>query len=1541
MSGQNDLTTTVPKITLADISDPTLHRLNLILERLFGLVAVTDQKASDLGRKIYRAEGVSVNAGYTPPTPGGEAPVWSPLDPPAVPTGITAALVTDPGGDRFGFRTTWSAPSPPGGTVKYDVWCKFYGYDEAESGWTYDEGSEESDFIPLGGTDELFLESGYWALPDHTQRVKIWVRALNGVDEATARVEASYPAPGYIEVSPSAVATTAPDPPTAVTVTPLDKDGNYGLKTTWTPPSPIGTATDYQVEAGFWTDSGLNNNDVDADDAKNWIPLGGTHESQLVSGFWPRPTDASRWAKTRVRSVNSFGGAVSAWVESSTAVEITAYTDSYVPPAAPNPPTAITLTITDSQGNFGFHSGWTAPSPLGGTVGYNVEAKYWTDSGLTTAESDWIPLGGTHETSLDSGFWPRPSSDRWVKIRVCGKNEIDELSSWVELTNAVKLEPLAAPGAPTSVSATRLAKDDNYGISTTWTAPSPIGTATDYEVQARFWLDTGLTTPDSDWIPLGGTHDVALVSGYWPRPTDVPRYGKTRVRSLNALKGYSAWVESSGYFTVEVAPSVAPAPNVSSVTASALQSADRWGFTATITWPTNRTEIDHVLVYIVGPIGTSYEMRQPWGRVSVPVSGDTTVSQEIEWERPAIGESNQTYRIEVESYNSGNVPTASPVASSAFTVTAMSNSLVVSGLSAARNPTTTNLDGVEVYGIVGSFAIPNNQEIDHAEVFVRNISDANDRERGPATSTPPGTINTTVNYATDLWALTGSSPFTIRVTVYLVNAMGQRIGSGVTADTVITPGGGSLNLGRSSSASLGRGLMLLSGTLSVAANDRLVNGDFEADLNGWSPSGAVSIENTGGISGPKWLKIGVGSGLAIQAITALAGMAKRLSARIQNTSNVNGELAAVWVNSSGSLVSTYYYASIPAGSAENTYSVFIPPAPAGASHLWVYPQLVGATSGYLKVDAVIVEDVERVTSGITRDANGNIVSTNRSLQNGDFENDLSSWTTEGTVSIENSGGVSGPKWCKLVGNGAYTVVKQEVIAVPGQTKRLSARIENTSNGLGLIQGVWVDSAGSHLPLSGPVYYYKTIPAGSGLETYSVQIGTAPTDAAFLLCYVELPGTATTGHLKVDAVILEDAERLGAGSTRDANGFIVPNLGPGTELDGSNRIVPNLGPGLELNGSNEQTVKVNNTEIRINSSTQQLELYQASISKLIAGTANFSGTATFQYNSANRVVIDSTGVTVLADANNYVSTSASGLTIKGGGKTVQISSTNITMTQDTSNSIDLSVTSGLVLKGSGRTVRMDSSGISMTNDTNNKIDVTSTGVTITGYGKTLMASSSGVSITNDVNNKVTVTPTGVTITGSGNTLVASSSGIVLTNGSNSVTIGTSGITLSGTTTITTPNITVYGSGFTATINPTDGIKVQQAIGSQYISLSEVKLKASNYPHVTYFGPQGLDYSYNNQNRLVIQGAGSYCLIQLKPPTDGIGALNLWAEDARGYVACGLPNSFVSFPGSGSYCYFSQYRFPISNIGTQEVPATFSNWVAIYDSVGNFRGKMPLF
>lgn len=147
MSGQNDLTTTVPKITLADISDPTLHRLNLILERLFGLVAVTDQKASDLGRKIYRAEGVSVNAGYTPPTPGGEAPVWSPLDPPEVPTGITAALVTDPGGDRFGFRTTWSAPSPPGGTVKYDVWCKFYGYDEAESGWTYDEGSEESDFI--------------------------------------------------------------------------------------------------------------------------------------------------------------------------------------------------------------------------------------------------------------------------------------------------------------------------------------------------------------------------------------------------------------------------------------------------------------------------------------------------------------------------------------------------------------------------------------------------------------------------------------------------------------------------------------------------------------------------------------------------------------------------------------------------------------------------------------------------------------------------------------------------------------------------------------------------------------------------------------------------------------------------------------------------------------------------------------------------------------------------------------------------------------------------------------------------------------------------------------------------------------------------------------------------------------------------------------------------------------------------------------------------------------------------------------------------
>lgn len=832
MAGQNDLTTTVPKVTLADISDPTLHRLNLIVERLFGLVAVTDQKTSEIGRKLYRAPSVQVNAGYTPPTPGGEAPVLSPLDPPNVPTNIQAALVTDPGGDRFGFRTTWSAPSPPGGTVKYDVWCKFYGYDVAASGWTYSAGSEESDFIPLGGTDELFLESGYWALPDHTQRAKIWVRALNGVDDATVRVEASYAAPGYIEITSATLSTAAPPKPSNVATEIIPKDGNYGLKTTWAPPVPPGTATDYEVEAGFWTNAALTINDVDADNAKNWIPLGGTQASQLISGFWPRPTDAPRWCKTRVRSVNNHGGAVSAWEEASAAVVVSAYVDDYVPPEPPAEPTAPQLSIIDSEGNFGLLSSWTAPASPGGTVGYDVEARYWltwTGTALADPESGWIPLGGTDATSLTSGFWPRPSANRYVKIRVRSKNEINATTGWVEMADAdrVVLEPVALPPAPTGVAATITDKDGNYGITTTWTAAA--GSTRGYEVRAYFWTHNGTTyvndvygtygvpaDDEKNYILLGGTWETRLVSGFWPRPTDQKRYCKVRVYSHNILGQLSSAYSESAMVEVQTNAAVAPAPNATSVSASVTLSGDRWGFTATIVWPANRAEIDNAMVYIVGPIGTADEIRKPWSPVlTVPVSGNTTMTQKAEWERPAAGEANQQYRLEVETYNAGNVPTDSPVASSPFTVTAMSTSLVVTGLTATRSATTSTADGVEVYGVVGSYTIPNNTEIDCVELTIRNISDANSKETVfTRTAGGGGDIGSTVNYATDLWTCPSTAQ-TIRISAYVINKAGKRMAAVATADVVITPGSGGLKLNRADASTVGGGVTISGGKLIV------------------------------------------------------------------------------------------------------------------------------------------------------------------------------------------------------------------------------------------------------------------------------------------------------------------------------------------------------------------------------------------------------------------------------------------------------------------------------------------------------------------------------------------------------------------------------------------------------------------------------------------------------------------------------------------------------------------------------------------------------
>jgi len=105
---------------------------------------------------------------------------------------------------------------------------------------------------------------------------------------------------------------------------------------------------------------------------------------------------------------------------------------------------------------------------------------------------------------------------------------------------------LADPFEPTSVALTVAEYGENYRITPTWTAPSPLGTTSKYEVQFKFYTEASCTIPEGDW---GGTNEVtggastSLTTDPWPK-ADAVRYVRCRVRGLNADNAYTAWVES-------------------------------------------------------------------------------------------------------------------------------------------------------------------------------------------------------------------------------------------------------------------------------------------------------------------------------------------------------------------------------------------------------------------------------------------------------------------------------------------------------------------------------------------------------------------------------------------------------------------------------------------------------------------------------------------------------------------------------------------------------------------------------------------------------------------------------------------------------------------------------------------------------------------------------------------------------------------------------------------------------------------------------------
>jgi hypothetical protein len=423
------------------------------------------------------------------------------------------------------------------------------------------------------------------------------------------------------------------------------------------------------------------------------------------------------------------------------------------------------------------------------------------------------------------------------------------------------IRPPDAPAAPQNVELTVVETATTYTPAATWDLPADNSATASWEVQFREFNDVDLTDPIDEWAPLGSVNDAAaieLVGAPLPKRA-ASLWPLVRVRAINVDNEPGSWVESVN--TLEVGAFVAgaadPAPNVTAVSAAVTYNGEYWTISGYVTWPTDRAKIRRARIRVVGPIGSAEEANKPFDEVDPPASGNTQYSSDGSWKRGAGG----VFAVEVEVENVDGVITASPTRSANVTVSAVSNSLQVAGLVVERHPDTRNADGVEIYGVKGSFTQPVSPDCDHVELFIQTISDPADKERGPFTKTDSGGGDNgqVVQFISDLWPLVGTTAFTLRITAYVINREGLQL-TPSWVDLQIQPGGGSLELGRANPNSLGSGVIVgPDGKFRTVAghNDNMVmNFGFEDLVSGspkdWTLSnGAYVVEDVYAWTGTK------------------------------------------------------------------------------------------------------------------------------------------------------------------------------------------------------------------------------------------------------------------------------------------------------------------------------------------------------------------------------------------------------------------------------------------------------------------------------------------------------------------------------------------------------------------------------------------------------------------------------------------------------------------------------------------------------------------
>jgi parallel beta-helix repeat protein len=232
-------------------------------------------------------------------------------------------------------------------------------------------------------------------------------------------------------------------------------------------------------------------------------------------------------------------------------------------------------------------AGWTLPAVLGGNSGYEIELQFFLDSAATQSDNgSWDFPRQISGRNTASGSWdPQPRVDYAVypRIRVRGVNErtadpAKRFSAWVSSPTPLAFIPAASlytppPASPTAYLA--IGGDLRvYTLQPSWVLPAPLGTVSGWETEVRFYQDGAGAVADSDWINLGICFEPARnVQDFGPFDRrDRSYWGQTRVRSVNATGGTSAWT----YSALAVITAVATPPQAQGI-ALTIQTAEITG----------------------------------------------------------------------------------------------------------------------------------------------------------------------------------------------------------------------------------------------------------------------------------------------------------------------------------------------------------------------------------------------------------------------------------------------------------------------------------------------------------------------------------------------------------------------------------------------------------------------------------------------------------------------------------------------------------------------------------------------------------------------------------------------------------------------------------------------------------------------------------------------------------------------------------------------------------------------------------------------------